>query len=281
MSWKLKGNPKTEQITKALAEKFVNMEAAQQDRPLSETRLRVYEKIAREGGFRPVSWAAAYCKATGGTYRVNGKHTSTLFAKMLDELPTLYAVVEYYECDELEDTADINRSFAACVPDLAGVDQRTINLCASALAYAKLGDSVHRSTTPAERAEGLLEHHDFVTWCHDLCGSGSGTTKSSHLKRMPVIAAMYATWDRAPLVSKKFWEEVRDETGGTPSDPTRKLARFLILTSSANNRNDVRQRHRVKDKEFFVKSLHAWNAFRKKESTDLKYYANAAMPTVA
>lgn len=298
MSWTLTGHPKTQKITKSLAEKFANMDPAPHDRPLSEIRLKVYEKIIVAGGFRPVDWAAAFCKQTGSTYRVNGKHTATLTSGMdLDAVQDLYAVVSYYECDTLEDVArlystydsktqsrtvnDINQSFASCVPQLEGVDSRTINLCTGAIWYSSILET-YKHMQQAERAEALLEHHDFVVWVYELLGRNtSSKSKVAHLKRMPVIAAMYSTWNRAPLVAKRFWEAVRDETGARPEEPTRKLAKFLLLNSTLNMRGDGKPgRYRVKEREFFVKSLHAWNAYRTDEPTNLSYTANAKPPVV-
>lgn len=298
MSWTLSGHPKTQKITKQLAEKFANMDPAPHDRPLSEVRLKVYEKIIMAGGFRPVDWAAAYCKDTGSTYRVNGKHTSTLTSGMgLDAVQDLYAVVSYYECDTLEDVArlystydsktqsrtanDINQSFASCVPQLEGVDSRTINLCTGAIWYSQILEA-YKNMQQAERAEALLEHHDFVVWVYDLLGRNtSGKGKTAHLKRMPVIAAMYSTWNKAPQVAKRFWEAVRDETGARPEEPSRKLAKFLLLNSTLNMRGDGKSgRYRVKEREFFVKSVHAWNAYRTDEPTNLNYTATAKPPSV-
>lgn len=293
MSWKIVGHPKTQAVTTALARKFAEMEPAPHDRPLSEIRLRVYEKIIREGGFRPCQWAMAYCEATGGTYRVNGKHTSTLMSGLdLNTVPKLYAVVEVYECDSLEDVArlystydskmqsrtagDINHSFAACVPELNGVDSRTINLCVSAFWYARVQEA-YKHMQSQERAEMLLEHFDYVKWVHELLGNAGNNHRNGHIKRMPVFAAMYSTFVRDPRKAQAFWESVRDETGATPSEPTRKLARFLVLNSSMNRRESA-ARHRVKDREFFVKSIHAWNAWRAGETTNLNYHVGADVP---
>lgn len=57
MSFKLVGKPVTLQVTRELAEEFVNMDPAPHDRPLSERRLQVYERLLNEGRFRPVTWA--------------------------------------------------------------------------------------------------------------------------------------------------------------------------------------------------------------------------------
>src|SRR4051812_22803639 len=110
MGWKLTGRPKTQKVTKALAKAFVDMEAAPHDRPLSERRLQVYEKLLYMGEFRPVTWASAYCVETGETYRVNGKHTSIMLSG-LEVLPDFFVTIEEYECDTLQDVAKLYSTF--------------------------------------------------------------------------------------------------------------------------------------------------------------------------
>lgn len=294
MSWKLTGQPKTQRVTEALARKFSEMEPAPDDRPLSENRLRVYQKIIQEGNFRPCQWAAAYCKETGGTYRVNGKHTSTLMSA-LDPLPELYATVEYYECDTLHDVSrlyatydskmmarnanDIYHSFAACVPDLKNVARRVIERVPGAITYAVYQDEGRSKTQPPDRAEYLLEYPDFAVWVDKIIGSGV-----THLGRVPVMAAMFLTYQRAPRIAAEFWAAVRDETGEKPDLPDRKLAKWLLLNSGSVSRRQqstrIDARYRIRDREYFVKCLHAWNAYREGSGTNLNYHANAKVPDV-
>lgn len=294
MSWKLTGHPKTQPITTALAKKFAEMDPAPDDRPLSEARMMVYRKLINDGVFRPVQWAMAYCKETGGTYRINGKHTSTLMAGMNPLPDGLYAVVEIYECDDLRDVSrlystydsklqsrtvsDINRSFAACVNELSGVHKRVIDRVPSAVWYSRMQEGM-KSLTPQERAEALLEHSDFAVWLDKLVESTG--VRCGHMRRMPVVAAIFATYQKAPRLALEFWTAVRDETGPKPDLPDRKLARWLILNSSnVSGSRAAGARYRVKDREFFVKCLHAWNAWREDAKTNLQYHAQAPIPAV-
>lgn len=294
MGWKLTGHPKTQKVTKNLAEKFANMESIPGERPLSEVRLRVYEKIIKDEGFRPSEWVACFCRETGVTYRVNGQHTSVLMSG-LDPLPELYVIISYYECDSLRDVSklystfdskvqsrnisDINRSFASCVPRLVGVDQRTLNLCAGALTYADVQDEYRRKFQPQERAEKLLEYSDFVIWVHNLVRSSNSTNSS--LKRMAVFAAMFLCYRKHPNLATEFFTAVRDETGLTPECPDRKLGRYLLITSSVKSRRYGGYEHmRIPDREFFVKVLHAFNAWRKDEKTNMTYYKDKPIPQV-
>jgi hypothetical protein len=303
MGWALQGSPKTLRVTTRLAKEFAEMDAAHTDRPLSERRLRVYRKILEDGGFRPVAWAKAFCKETGQFYRVNGKHTSTLFSSVdSSKLADVYAVVESYECDTLEDVArlyatfdsqtqtrnatDINRSFAATIPELKDFDTRTLNLMVGALVYAEFptlngGPKEYAGSpkTAAERAERLFDAVEECVWFRSIVPSDA---KVPFLWRVPVAAAMILTYRKSKKDATTFWTAVRDETGATPELPDRKLAKFLSsMSSNVGTHSHVPKRFRVLPREFFVKCIKSWNAWRKKEPTDLKYYADAKIPSLS
>lgn len=296
MGWKLTNAPKTHKATRKLAEKFATMDAAPKDRPLSEKRLQVYQQILNRGEFRPVTWASAYCPETGATYRVNGKHTSILLSRA-DPVPDLFVTVEEYECETLEDVArlystfdskmqsrtanDIYRSFASCVPELSEVPHRVISLTIGGIAYSERQDTYATNSTAAERAEAILEHHDFALWVHNTI-SGS-VEKVRHLYRLAVFAAMFSTYQKSHQAATDFWKSVAEESDPKADMPTRKLSRFLLTHFSSKGGNHVdrvSRRYRVGDREVFVKCLHAWNAWRKNEPTNLQYYAEAGVPSI-
>lgn len=288
--WTLIGTPKTQKATKKLAQEFSSMDAAPHDRPLSERRLLVYERLLKEGKFRPITWASAFCKETGGTYRVNGKHTSMMLVAW-DDPVDLYITVERYECDTLDDVGrlyatfdskmqsrsanDIYYSFAACVPELRDVAVRTIPLSVAGMGLYLSGPVLNTSRTqPADRAELLLEHSPFVVWLDELLQGKSNV--NSHMKRAAVCAAIFATYQKHSPDALKFWEEVRDETAPKPGLPSRKLAHYLVANFSRMGKG--KQRVAIKDREVYCKCLTAWNAWRKDESTNLNYHIAADLP---
>jgi len=297
VGWKLKGPPKTVRITAKLASEWAKMDSAHTDRPLSERRMREHKRTLAAGMFRPVLWAKAYCLETKQWVRVNGRTTSTLFSVTdLSKVQPLLAVVEVYECDTLADVArlhatfdsrtqmrtaaDVNRAYAAVCPDLAGIDGRTINLLAGGLGYAEWpvrsggGDHVQ-----AERAELMYQNINFCLWVANNFPAGD---KNNILRRVPVVAAMAVTYRKDPDDADVFWRAVRDETGVSPDKPDRKLSKFL-LTFKVNvgaHVNAAPVRYRVSPREFYAKSILAWNAWRKALPTDLKYHHSAALPVV-
>ena len=288
MSWKLIGKPTTYQLNKKLAAEFATMESAPGDRPLRESRLAVYERMVRADQFGPMTWARARCKQTNCTYRVNGKHTSTLFSGM-ESLPPLYVTIHSYECDTLDDVAhlystfdsgmqvrnaqDIAMSFAGAVPELAQLSRRAICRAVAGLAYKEWLDASAQKR-PQERAELLLEYPEFVVWSSDFLSCEA----AKHLDRGPVVGAMLTTYLKAQAKSIEFWTAVRDETGESPELPDRRLARWLSRISLSRVGNKLASEMATR-KEMYVRSLHAWNAWRKGTTSDLRYFASAKVPS--
>lgn len=292
MSWSLIDKPKTVRVTTAIAKEWMGLPCIPHDRPLSERRLEIYKKLLAEGKFRPVTWAKCLCEEDNVVYRINGKHTSTMLAGMNGDLPEFFATVESYGCEKIEDLpqlyatfdsktqsrnpSDINRTFAASNPDLVDLPSKTVNVVVSGLGYAKWQDGSYGKQS-AERAELILENVEFALWFRETAVMG----RPAMLYRGPVAAAMYLTWSKSKKDATTFWESVQHETGTTPDCPDRVLAKWLLLCSVNAGKGAERSPSRkAEPREFFVKSILAWNAFRKNEKTTLRYYPDAALPKV-
>lgn len=295
MAYELAGTPETKKVTQTLAIKFRDMDPVPNDRDLKPRRVDAYRKMLVHGLFRPVHWAVAFCVETQGTYRVNGKHTSNLFAEYANLPQDVYAVIENYHCDTLDDVAklyatfdsrtqvrttnDINRAFAAVDPDLAELPTKIVNLCVAAVSYVRFGER-YASIAAQERAECLCEPDVklFASWLHDTLGANNENTR--HMWRAAVCAAMYATFLKSRKACNEFWMAVRDGTGVSNKAPDRVLQRFLLSRGVAPNGGDKGKRRSsvVGTREMYVKCLHAWNAWRRDTTTDLKYHAQGKIP---
>lgn len=67
--WKMMEKPKTVLASPSLVKEFVEMEPAPHDRPLSERRMQVYQRILKAGNFRPVTWASVMRRSIAGRRR--------------------------------------------------------------------------------------------------------------------------------------------------------------------------------------------------------------------
>jgi hypothetical protein len=298
MGWTLE-SAKVYKVTAKLAEEFAKLETIM-ERPLSERRLMVYERIIKANAFRPCTWAKAWCEQTGQWYRVNGQHTSTLFARIADTIAVdLFVTVEVYKAETLEDvsrlwstfddklasrtTSDINHSFAQTVEELRDVPRRLVDACVSGISLHKAGsrggEMARICGSPQERAEQVIEHSEFVRWVADLLDD----KKTNHLSRAGVVAAMFATYSKAKKMASEFWQAVRDETGATPDCPDRQLAKWLgqVVVWHLSDMPGVKSR-RADSREMYVRSIHAWNAYRRGQKLErLKYHKKSKIPSVA
>jgi hypothetical protein len=193
----------------------------------------------------------------------------------MDDVARLYATFD--SRTQVRTTRDINRAFAAVDPELSELPTHIINLCVTAIAYVRHGD--HYAARPAaERAECLLEDESklFIAWAHEVLGTNNDTTR--HMWRSPVGAAMYATFQKSRKAANEFWLAVRDGTGETPKTPDRVLHRFLLSKTVKGSNGAGRSSTLVGPREMYVKCLHAWNAWRRDTTTDLKYHAQGKIP---
>lgn len=293
MSWRLTDRPRTAKVTKSMAKEFAEMDSIPHDRPISERRLNVYRKILADGGFRPVAWAKCHCKETGTTYRINGKHTSILLSS-LSPIPEFYATIEEYEADTLEDVAklyatfdsqsqlrtatDIYQSFAGSSPELREIPRAIVNVSAPAISFARIQDKAY-ILTPAERGEAMLDQVEFIVWADGMIRSAP--SGMAMLKRVPVVAAMLLTWEKDARDATAFWAAVRDETGDSPDCPDRKLGRWLSMMDVSRSHGKNKKKGRDADaREFFVKCLRSWNAWRKDQKDTLRYSPDVELPKV-
>lgn len=296
--WKQIEKPRTMQATKALVSEFFNMEALPRDRPLSSRRLMIYQRILANGEFRPVTWASAFCKEMGVTYRVNGKHTSTLLHGVLDDLPEFFVTVERYECPTMEDVAklystfdsnigirnasDIVLSFASTVKefnqDSNPIAKKTLLLSVTAAAFAEWGLNYHSEKTVVERAELILDNVDFTLWLDEILWpkiKGRKQKDAAHIWRAPVAAAMYATWHKARGDSTQFWQAVRDESDELGS-VTRVLAKWLDRSACRTAMQS--KKPIVAFREMYVRCMQHWNAWRNGDEKIPKYLKDSKIP---
>lgn len=291
MAWSLI-EADVKKCTKALAKKFAEMLPAPHDRNFRPSIAGHLKKAIENNKFRLADFASVNCEATGETYRVNGKHTSTVLNEMNGEFPSeLWAVVEHYRADTLEDVAglyatfdhsksvrrrgDINKAFAASHPDLAEIPAKIIDSCAAGIGWS-LWEIGQLSKDAEECASLLIANPQFVMWAYFILKGDS--SKLKHLYRKSVLAAMFKTFCKHQKAATEFWEMVRDESHPKNTHPTRRLAKHL-LTHSIRHR-DERSSTCDTPQGMYVRCIHAWNAFRDGTTTDLKFYPSSKTPAV-
>lgn len=275
----------------ALATTFSEMEPAPNDREFKEGRASWIKEQVESGKLRFASYARAYCLETGSWYRVNGKHTSRVCADLNGSAPKgLQVLVESYECDGLEDVAelysrfdnaesarsqgDINQAFAGTNPIFADIPSKLLNLCVTGMAMAIFGLSCSYGKRRAEKAALLIKNPAFVLFCSRIL-RGVKDADSRHVRRSPVFAAIFDTWQKHPKLAGDFWRLVVTGEGTDVNAADRVLNRYL-MSVGLRSAGKAAASHR----EMLVRCIHAWNAWRSGERTNLRYSPDKPIPPV-
>lgn len=278
-------------VTKEIAKDFMDMEKCPGDRPFRPARYDRYKNIIEEDPqlFHPPTWAAA--EYNGVQYRINGKHTSTLFFN--EKIPAGQSVLAlWYKCTEAADLAtlyaqydsftgvrtakDIYQTCAAIEPSLSKLTGRVIELAATGLAY-HYWEEEQKKYDAVERGELMIDHVDFCLFLHEtLYEKQDGLTEQKILRRAPVTAAMARTYLKNRKAAREFWMNLSQ---GNKDHPGRTLEYFLLDHSVMHGRGGQNGKHPVSPREMFAKCIYAWNAWRKGETrSNLVYSATNDLP---
>ena len=227
-------------ITRELANTFVAMTPSPTERPFSEKRLKFLRAKYDANLFIPCQWSSAWL---GGTQlRMNGQHSSQMLSKLPDPFPTnLRAYVDEYEVGSPGELVDLFKQFdvresARSASDVAGAYQYTYpELSDIPAPIAKIGIEGIAwylrviEGVPTGKGDDRYQlfrqpvHYDFLHWLANVLDM-----KTPEMRKIEVIAAMYATDLAAPDESHVFWEEVA--RGGKPYEdqhPTTILDKWL------------------------------------------------------
>lgn len=238
-------------ITKKLAERFATMEAAQGDCKLDQSLLDYLVRECNRLEFDNPSWAAIYCKATRRWYRVDGKHTSTIFHEGLAPIDGRHAMVLEGIADTLVDVAtaykqfnapesarsgsDMNGAYTATHKTLGRLPGWFIDQLARSLEMARIIlDGAKTRTSKSEQAEAVLGEEEFALAAYDIFNPpGLVKEVTALLSKKPVVCFMYTSWREiggspAKLgLWKDFWYIARGDGVHDSSNPAVVLQKWL------------------------------------------------------
>lgn len=265
-------------LTPELAASFRDLEPSPTERDLNPSRLKMLRKKAEEGVLITFHWAKA--KMGGQWLRVNGQHSSNVLAEMNGEFPAgLKVHIDEYEVDGAAGLALLFRQFderksGRSASDVAGAYQNLQPALRDvAKPIGKIG--VEAVAWYRRSVEGLPapfgdEQYDlfnqsplhlYLQWLHSVF-----SIKTPELKRVPVIAAMYATFIRNEGEARKFWDSVA--RGGVEYEdnaPASVLDAWLKAAKEDTLKDDL------KPGQYYQGCIYAYNAYREgKTIKDIK-----------
>lgn len=285
------------ELDKDLAKSFAELPHFRGDRAREtfqgKRRMEWLYALVMRGDFHTPKWATVLCN--GVLYRVNGGHSSKMLADINSAFPEgMKAVIDRFECDSVDDMPDLFDQFDARQSSRTKADRVSAHKAiheelekisptmASRLVHGidlhLSGCGEERRCDDDERIRLLHAHADFIAWASPLL-------KLRHTNRVGVAAAAFALYSttRDPKTLTAFFVMVRDEEHAESNHPTRRLARFLrsAMGHASTVGRTLRAHtsgHKWSSRAFYVKTIHAWNAFRRGTTTMLQYREHAPLP---
>ncbi len=254
-------------LTRALAEEFRNLTPSPTERDLNPGRLKHLREKADNGKLVTFQWAKA--ELNGQWLRMNGQHSSTMLCELNGAFPTnLFVHLDEYHVESLDGLADLFRQFddrksSRTTSDVAGAYQNLFPALQEVKKpVGKLGiEGVvwyrrHVEDTAVGTGDDIynLFHNtdlqQFVIWLDEVF-----SIKTPELKRVPVVAAMYATFIANERAARPFWELVAK--GGTDYEEE---APSTVLDAWLKEAIEEAAVEKIKPGKYYQACIYAWNA---------------------
>jgi hypothetical protein len=257
-------------LTPEFAKQFHNLEASPTERSLDESRVKHLREKAEAGQLVTFNWSTA--QLGGRTLRMNGQHSSKMLCDLNGSFPEgLKVHLDTYEVDSPDHLAilfrqfddrksgrspgDVSGAYQGLYEDLHDVPRPLAKFAAEGVAYYRTKVEGLPAPSGDDRYSlfGETGLHGFVRWVGELI-----TIKTPELKRITIVAAMFATFVKNESEARKFWAAVaRGGVEYEDNHPTTVLDAWL--KASMENKSQKRD---LKPAHFYQGSVFAWNACR-------------------
>jgi hypothetical protein len=237
------------------------------ERELDEGRVDYLATRLAEGNAIPFIWS--YVTYDGKDYRMNGQHSSIMLDKLNGNLPEgLIAHIDQYEVDTPEEMVNIFRqydarksgrsptdvanAYASVVPGLQGIPTDILKLGAEGINWGHGVVDRLPAKKADDRYEALMEPQNltFLQWLASVF-----SIKTTEMRSMPVVAAMYKTYFVNLEVAGKFWASVaRGGDQYNDQDPARALDIWLVKLRDKN------EKFIASPAQVYQACIFAWNA---------------------
>lgn len=259
-------------LTPEIAQEFSAMQASPTERELNSGRVKHLRGKLLDGVGVTFHWVSAMLN--GHELRMNGQHSSNALVSMNGAFPEdLRVHRERYEVPNEDSLALLFRQFddrksGRSPADVAGAYQGLYEpLHDVPRGVAKLGiesiiwgqDKVLGAPVPkGDDVYGRFadpNYHGFLRWLGDVIGM-----KTPEMARVPVVAAIFGTFDANEAAARDFWPSVA--RGGVEFDET---APSTALDLWLKEQKDSNCKIVAKPLQLYQGCIYAWTAFREEQ----------------
>jgi hypothetical protein len=264
-------------MTSKLAIEVASMPGSDTERVLDEKRVDYLRGQVMAGLATPFSWAFAI-RPDGTIVRINGQHSSNMLSKLDGDMPTgLTAVVSTYKVDDRDaevalfrqfdsrrssrTIADVAGAFQGVIPELRGVPRASAKKAIEGIAWHLkyvVGSPISKGDDVYDLFHNPI-YTDYLVWIGHMLSD-----KTPELKKAPVLAAIFATYEREPEEAKIWWHQVaRGGEEYADKAPSTVLDKWL----QEERKPQPRRRTALSEGNIYQGCVFAWNAHRDGKET--------------
>jgi len=265
-------------FTKEEATNLLNLPEFPGDRGLKNKHVDYLVKAMTRKTFRPELVSIITCSLKDKKYRMNGQHTA--WARL--EMPNGYRCeVEmiHYEAKSEQDVrqlyasidrssprtkANVIESYLVGSEEFQGVKSRSLRIGPQGFALWLWSSGHERGKHDGDDIAYLLKT-DYYDLAIKVCSflDGLSPREHGHIFRAPVVAAMFATFNKAPQIAAEFWLPIGDGVGiEKRGDPRLKLRNYLMQTAVNAGKGGRSEKQQASSELMFRQCVGCWNAFR-------------------
>lgn len=265
------------------------------DRSLRSKHVKRLTDAMARGTFHWEWVKIVLCRYNGNVYRMNGQHTCWARLNRPADEPSPCSVMMYeaeteYDMRQLYASIDRNAprtksnvidSYLAGTEEYGHVKRATLARLPQGYTLWKWETVEDRRNNDGDDVAFLLLSEDYKLATQVAAFLDAFINADTmFLFRAPVIAAMFATFHKAPTVAHSFWEAVASGIGfSSVDDPRNRLGRFLQRNTLGGSPAGVKST--VAQEEMFQACINAWNAFRQDRTLKvLKVVSTGGRPKV-
>jgi hypothetical protein len=254
----------------ALAQAHIDLPDSPTERELEARRINEIADRIKSGLLLPCCWATVLYD--GIIFRMNGNHSAHAIVEAAEFLPPEIVIhLDHYEADDAEGMGVLFRQFDArfsgrtkqdvagayqgLAKPLAGISRSTAKIGIEAVAwYLRNREKVAVPSNDNLYQEFLRPvYHGFLRWLNSIL-----YPKTPELRRLPVIAAMYATFIASESGAQEFWSHVAKGDLSDDTDPRLVLSADLVAAID----KDKKDKEPLPPIGIYAKCLKGWASFR-------------------
>jgi hypothetical protein len=284
---------KVKPFTHQLAKWYLALNSLPGERPIGDEHVeKLFGELDR-GSFLGELSVIATGKVGNTIYQLNGRHTCTAMLKYNGKRS--YEITHLqYELPTLEKAGELYAKFD---PNWAGrtfphilrawlrthgfgedYGMRLMTLFCSAATFDFVGKNPFgmKKVIGLDKVELIKKYPTILRAVLEIIGDNQKS--SAHLRKLPVMCAIFQTVKKSERAAKMFWIAVRDGENLSKQEPAKKLETYLRENTFNRGMAAVCPKRKAGFREMYAKCIHAWNAYRNGSTTDMKFYPNAKLP---